>query len=90
MNKTFYLAPNDGRKSFYGKAVVIERDGEKLLQSYNTIVCKVDSCGNFKRLWNGWSATTQRHVNAFVDYYGLPQYGGKSAWKKMEPLQFAN
>ena len=81
--RIFTLTPKD-RKSFYGKMKVIERNGEKLLQSYGTIVCKLDSCGNFKRLWNGWSATTQRHVNAFVDYYGLPKYGGKSAWTKMK------
>lgn len=79
----FTLTPRD-RKSFYGKMKVIERDSEKLLQSYGTIVCKLDSCGNFKRLWSGWSATTQRHVNAFVDYYDMPELGGKSAWTKMK------
>lgn len=84
--RIFTLALKD-RKSFYGKMKVIERDREKLLQSYNTIVCKLDSCGNFKRLWSGWSATTQRHVNAFVDYYGMPELGGKSAWEKMEVVK---
>ena len=33
--KIYDLIPMDGRKSFYGKAKVIEKDnGEKVLQSY--------------------------------------------------------
>lgn len=36
----------DRAKSFYGKAKVIEKDnGEKVLQSYNTEVCKISSNG---------------------------------------------
>ena len=81
--RIFTLTPKD-RKSFYGNMKVIERNGDKLLQSYNTIVCKIDACGNFKRPWDDWSATTRRHVNALGDYYGMPEHGGKSAWEKME------
>lgn len=41
----------DRAKSFYGKAKVIEKDnGEKVLQSYNTEVCKITSGGEFVRL----------------------------------------
>ena len=36
---------HDRAKSFYGKAKVIEKDGEMLLQSYDTTVCKIDECG---------------------------------------------
>lgn len=32
----------DGRKSFYGKAKVIEDDKRISLKSYNTIVCYID------------------------------------------------
>ena len=68
------------RKSFYGKAVVIEHDnGEKELLSYNTIVCKLLPTGEFVRLWPGYSATTMRHVNAFLYHYGY-SYGGKTWW----------
>lgn len=76
--KIYELIPMDGRKSFYGKAKVIEKDGETLLQSYNTEVCKVTSSGQFVRLWSGYSATTMRHVNSFLDLVGIA--GGGKAW----------
>lgn len=77
--KMYELQPNDSRKSFYGKARVIEKDnGEKVLQSYNTEVCKVTSGGQFVRLWSGYSATTMRHVNSFLDLVGI--VGGGKAW----------
>ena len=69
----------DGRaKSFYGKAKVIEKDGETLLQSYDTIVCKIDKNGEFVRMWDGYSATTMRHVNSFLQLVGIA--GGGKAW----------
>ena len=59
----------DRAKSFYGKAKVIEKDnGEKVLQSYNTEVCKISSNGEFVRLWDGYSVTTMRHVNSFLSF----------------------
>lgn len=77
---TMYELPcMDGRKSFYGKAHVIERDGEKLLRSYSTIVCKIDKSGHFVRKWGGYSVTTMRHVNSFLRFSGIPG-GGKEWW----------
>lgn len=77
--RTYELTPTDRRKSFYGKARVIEKDnGEKVLQSYNTEVCKITSGGEFVRMWGGYSATTMRHVNSFLDCFGIP--GGGKAW----------
>lgn len=56
----------DSRKSFYGKAKVIEHDdGIIQLQSYNTIVCEIDNNGNFKMLWDGNTQTTNRHIKEF-------------------------
>lgn len=79
--KIFNLIPGkyDGRKSFYGKAQVIERNGVKYLKSYNTIVCKISRNGKFYRFWNGYSQTTMRHIDSFCDLYGVPG-GGKSWW----------
>ena len=73
----------DSHKSFYGKAHVIERDGERILQSYSTRVCKIDSAGHFRRLWGGYSATTMRHVNSFLHFTGQPG-GGKEWWDRQE------
>ena len=84
--KTINLAPIDGRKSFYGKAKVTERaDGAAVLKSYETDVCMIDADGRFHRFWDGESATTMRHVNAFLDYYGIS--GGGVAWWRMQPVE---
>lgn len=80
--KKYYLSPMgyERAKSFYGKTLVIEKDnGEKVLQSYNTEVCKVTSGGEFVRLWDGYSVTTMRHVNSFLEFCGIAG-GGKSWW----------
>lgn len=78
------LMGSDRAKSFYGKAHIIENDnGEKMLISYNTEVCKIRAAGSFVRLWNGYSATTMRHINSFLSFYGL-NGGGKSWWNAQE------
>ena len=62
----------DRAKSFYGKAKVIETDnGEKVLQSYNTFVCRITAAGRFVRMWGAYSATTMRHVNSFLSFYDM-------------------
>lgn len=50
--RIYELTPGgyDRAKSFYGKAKVIEKDGETLLQSYDTTVCKIDKSGEFVRI----------------------------------------
>lgn len=76
------LHPVDGRKSFYGKAGVIEENGNVYLRSYNTIVCGIVD-GEFRRFWDEESATTMRHVNAFLAYAGIDG-GGIAWWRKQE------
>lgn len=76
----------DRAKSFYGKAKVIEKDnGEKVLQSYNTEVCKIGSNGEFVRLWDGYSVTTMRHVNSFLSFFGIS--GGGKSWWDSQPVE---
>ena len=81
------LDPCDGRKSFYGKARVMSRGNVHVLQSYNTDVCMIDHAGNIKRLWGGYSATTMRHVNAFLHAFGKTE-GGKAWWDSMPVERF--
>lgn len=59
---------NDRCKSFYGKASIIyDNDtGNVLLKSYNTIVCYLDKDYGFHRTWDGYSATSMRHIREFV------------------------
>lgn len=83
--RKYELIATDGRKSFYGKAVVIVKDnGEKVLLSYNTEICKITSGGEFVRLWDSYSATTMRHVNSFLQCFGIP--GGGKAWWDALPV----
>lgn len=62
----YELKPADGRKSFYGKAVVVVEDnGTETLYSYGTPIIKRLVSGELVKLWSGWSATTGRHIQAF-------------------------
>lgn len=71
--RIFELPACNGRKSFYGKAHIIEQDdGTKILQSYNTQVAKLTSSGEVVRLWGGMSNTTATHFKSFCIFYGLP------------------
>jgi len=84
--KTYELPCYDGRKSFYGKAHIIEHDdGTRELRSYDTIVCRLTPDNHFVKLWDDYSATTMRHINSFLDHHGFNQYGGKAWWEKCEP-----
>ena len=86
--KIYELSPMgcERAKSFYGKAKVIEKDnGEKVLQSYNTEVCKITSSGEFVRLWEGYSLTTMRHVNSFLSFFGIS--GGGKSWGNNQAVE---
>ena len=64
--KVYELTPDNGRKSFYGKAkVYIDENGTETLYSYGTPILRRGKGGNLVKLWGGWSATTGRHIAAF-------------------------
>lgn len=66
MYKSYELMPTNGRKSFYGKAIIKQfADGSEVLQSYNTDILKKTAEGVFIRLWGGWSATTGTHIKSY-------------------------
>ena len=70
--RIYELTPmRDSRKSFYGKARVIEHDnGTIQLQSYNTIVCEIVD-GVFRMLWDGRTQTTTRHIKEFKYQFNI-------------------
>lgn len=71
--KMVFIAPIDGRKSFYKKAVAIEDNGTYTLKSYGTVVAKIEG-GVFTRYMpcpEANSATTRRHIRAFCAHYGV-------------------
>ena len=75
--KTFYT----NQKSFYGKAKVTASyngDGMDLvLESYDTqvLILKIAKGGmpSIMRLWDGYSATTLRHVNELLMQEDFPK-----------------
>lgn len=83
--RKYELIPTNGQKSFYGKAIVcVDDSGEETLYSYGTPVAKREPSGEFVRLWSGYSATTMRHVNSFLQRFGIP--GGGKAWWDALPV----
>jgi hypothetical protein len=70
--REFYLEPmQDSRKSFYNKAVVlVQEDGSKILQSYNTFVAKVTAEGELE-VYGTYSPTTLRHIKEFMYQNGF-------------------
>jgi len=67
----YYLEPKGSQKSFGGKAIVEEyENGDKVLLSYLTPVLKKTKEGKLIKLWDGYSATTGRHVKAFAGISG--------------------
>ena len=83
--REYYLDPiGDCRKSFYGKASVIEADDGIYLRSYSTLVCKIVN-EKFVRLWDGYSATTMRHINSFLYKFNIE--GGGKAWWDKQPVE---
>lgn len=84
--KKYALIPQscDRAESFYNKATIIEYDnGEIILQSYSTEVCKITKNGDFVRMWSGYSQTTMRHINSFLQMFGIDG-GGKKWWTSLE------
>lgn len=67
--KTEKLIPNDSHKSFYGKARVeyhkLNGIESEVLISYTTPVL-IRIGDQLYRTWDGWSATTGRHIRAFA------------------------
>lgn len=76
--KQYEITPIDGRKSFYGKArVKVHASGAETLYSYDTRIITRTEGGELIKHWDGWSATTGRHIKAFcglnkAEYMKLP------------------
>lgn len=67
------------QRSYYGKAKIRFEGASLVLKSYDTDVAEINTkTGDFYRLWNGWSATTAKHVNDFRIQNGLPALSKKS------------
>lgn len=63
------LMPSNSRKSFNGKATVLEGDGLYFLKSYNTIVCSADQNGKVTKYFQPTTKTTFCHLKAFLEQF---------------------
>lgn len=52
------------------------------LKSYTTIVAEIEH-GRFKKIWEGYSNTTLKHINRFREWYGMNTIS-KYEWIMME------
>lgn len=68
------LATHDSRKSFYGKAkVIISDEGTIFLKSYDTFVALIEPDGTYKKIWDGSTQTTNRHIKEFKKQFNISE-----------------
>ena len=80
------LTPTSARKSFYGKALVLEgKDSTRWLQSYDTVMCSVDRDGHVRRHSDYRSNTTDCHVKAFLETFAPDMEPAEFRKLKVEP-----
>ena len=81
--KDYDLPCFDGRKSFYGKARVLDdREGNHQLKSYSTLVCTIRKDGALIKLSPVATQTTRRHIRSFFALFDRP-YPGNRAWDEL-------
>lgn len=73
----------NSRNSFYGKAQVLEKEGESELYSYGTLVAKVIRNWNetIYKYYGKYSCTTTRHQKEFFKQEGLTEKEIKELFK---------
>ena len=76
--------PATRQKSYYGKAKVITTEKARYLLSYNTIICRLSFGGEFRKLWDGWSATTAKHINDFMIFTRFGNGFTKKEWENLD------
>ena len=64
------------------RAIIIPNNYGSVLKSYYTHVCAIVQ-GNFYKLWNGYSATTMKHINCYRIMHGLSPIS-KREWVMMD------
>ena len=79
-----YLNPVDGRKSFYNKAYeYTDGNGDVVLVSYTTRVARITPEGKCE-VKGLYSATTTRHIKAWLASHSLPYSDSKDILKRYQ------
>lgn len=64
------------------RAIVTESDNAIYLQSYDTLILKFDKVTKtLVKLWNGYSKTTQKHINTFLQIFDVAPLN-KKEWEQ--------
>ena len=85
-NSVRYLNPVDGRKSFYNKAYeYTDYNGDVVLVSYTTRVARITPEGKCE-VKGLYSATTTRHIKAWLASHNLPYSDSKDILKRYQAL----
>ena len=86
MNK-IEIRPADGRKSFYGKAKMVQYDEYWAVISYGREVALVrkteEGMVELTRIWMGYSHTTMRHINSAMSMLGASQKITQRQWESI-------
>ena len=83
------VTPIGMQKSFYGKAweILVPEDDAYVLVSYGRNVARLYFTdyenGVMIRLWDGYSQTTMRHINSWLQWHGMNPIT-KKQWQEME------
>ena len=81
------IRPADGRKSFYGKAKMVQYDEYWAVISYGQEVALVrkteEGMVELTRIWMGYSHTTMRHINSAMSMLGASQKITKRQWESI-------
>lgn len=82
----YELTPIDNRKSFYSKCHVVDNGGYARLYSYNTLVAQYRYLTQRMYVFGWYSATTARHINAFLHSFGWSRATKKEMkdWNRWE------
>lgn len=63
------------------RAITIFKDDKIYLQSYDTIVLCYDIATNtIKKMWEGYSVTTMKHINTFIGNFTQLKPFNKKSW----------
>lgn len=80
-------------KNICNNCQLVSTAEHEVVFSYGTPVLAILDKGEngnmmHRRLWSGWSVTTQRHINKALDLYGLAHVN-KKQWDAM-PIESIN
>lgn len=71
------------------RAIRIETETEVYLQSYDTLIIRIDKVKQTAtKLWYGYSATTMKHINEFMyEFTGALNTFNKKEWEKFKEFE---